>query len=136
MSEDQARDRVNELLTKYVQPHLPGSEFGYVDLMNDKPMDLEAAVRGHDVLVSIIERSPDDTTPCRYIAARQPESVAVGEFYALITLDPEDLGYDKAIALTKAISEPGVFVRLSGDNIEFEPAEFVGVLKAQQANTE
>ena len=136
MNEDQARARVNELFAKYVQPHLPGSEFDYVDLMNDKPMDLEAAVRGHDLLVSIIERSPDDTTPCRYISARQPESVAVGEFYALITLDPEDLGYDKAIAMTKAICEPGVFVRLSGDNIEFEPAEFVGVLKAQQADTE
>jgi hypothetical protein len=136
MTEEQARARINELFTKYVEPHLPGSEFDYVDLINDKPMDLEAAVRGHDVLVSIIERSPDDTTPCRYIAGRQPESVAVGEFYALITLDPDELGYDKAIAMTKAISEPGVFVRLSGDNIEFEPAEFVRVLKAQQADTE
>ncbi len=136
MTEEQARARVDELFTKYVEPHLPGSEFEYVDLMYDRPMDLEAAVRGHDLLVSIIERSPDDTTPCRYIAARQPESVAVGDFYALITLDPEDIGYDKAISLAKSISEPGVFVRLSGDNIEFEPAEFVGVLKAQQAESE
>lgn len=136
MTEDQARARVNELFAKYVQPHLSGGEFEYVDLLNEKPMDLEAAVRGYSLLISVIERSPDDTTPCRYIAARQPESVAVGEFYALITLDPEVIGYDKAIALTKTISEPGVFFRLLHDNIEFEPAEFVGVLKEQQADTE
>jgi len=136
MTEDQARQRIADVFAKYVQPHAPSAELGEPDFLNESPMDLEAEVDGAGVILSVIERSPDDTTDCRSISARQPESVSVGDFYVLVTVDPEDIGYEKAIALTAGVSEPGIFFRLMDDNIEMEPTEFAEMLREHQKDEE
>jgi hypothetical protein len=105
-------------------------------LLNESPMDLEAEVDGAGVILSVIERGPNDTTDCRSISARQPESVSVGDFYVLITVDPEDISYEKAIALTTGVSESGIFFRLMDDNIEMEPTEFAEMLREHQEDEE
>lgn len=132
MNEDQARQRLADIFAKYVQSHLPSAKLGAPDLLNESPMDLEAEVDGAGIILSVIERSPDDTTDCRSISARQPESVAVGDCYVLITLDPEDLGYEKATGLSAGVSEPGIFFRLMDDNIELGPTEFAEMLREHQ----
>ena len=134
MTKDQARQRIADVFSEYVHPHLPSAQLGEPDLLNEHPMDLEAEVDGAGVIVSVIERTPDDVTECRSVSARQPENIAVGDFYVLITLDPEDVGYEKAVALTQAISEPGIFLRLLSDNIELEPAEFTEMLREHQVD--
>jgi hypothetical protein len=136
MNEDQARQRLADVFAKHVQSHLPSAQLGEPDLLNESPMDLEAEVDGAGVILSVIERSPDDTTDCRSISARQPESVSVGDFYVLITVDPEDVGYEKAIALTAGVSESGIFFRLMDDNIEMEPTEFAETLREHQEDEE
>ena len=136
MNEDQARQRLADVFAKHVQSHLPSAQLGEPDLLNESPMDLEAEVDGAGVILSVIERSPDDTTDCRSISARQPESVSVGDFYVLITVDPEDVGYEKAIALTAGVSESGIFFRLMDDNIEMEPTEFAEMLREHQEDEE
>jgi hypothetical protein len=136
MNEDQARQRLADVFAKHVQSHLPSAQLGEPDLLNEKPMDLEVEVDGAGVILSVIERSPDDATDCRSISARQPESVSVGDFYVLITVDPEDVGYEKAIALTAGVSESGIFFRLMDDNIEMEPTEFAEMLREHQEDEE
>ena len=136
MTEDQARQRIADVFAEYVHPHLLSARLGEPDLLNEHPMDLEAEVDGAGVIVSVIERSPDDVTECRSVSARQPESIAVGDFYALITLDPEDLGYEKAISLAAGVSESGIFFRLMDDNIEMQPTEFAEMLREHQEDEE
>ena len=136
MTEDQARQRIADVFAEYVHPHLLSARLGEPDLLNEHPMDLEAEDDGAGVIVSVIERSTDDTTDCRSISARQPESVSVGDFYVLITVDPEDVGYEKAIALTAGVSESGIFFRLMDDNIEVGPTEFAEVLREYQEDEE
>ena len=136
MTEDQARQRIADIFAKYVHAHFPSAQLGDADLLNERPMDLEAEVAGAGVIVSVIERSPDDVTECRPVSARQPESIAVGDFYALITLEPEDLGYEKAISLAAGVSEPGIFFRLMDDNIEMQPTEFAEMLREHQEDEE
>jgi hypothetical protein len=129
MTEEQARARVNEVFAKYVQPHLTSAQLEEPELLDEKPMDLEAGVDGHGVLISVIERSPDDETACRSISASQPAPLVVGEFYVLISIDHEDLGYDKARAICSSVKEPGIFFKQMEDNEEMTPPEFLDALQ-------
>ncbi len=129
MTEQEARQRIADVFARYVQPHCPSAELEEPELLDEKPMDLEAGVDGHGVLISFIERSPDDETACRSISASQPAPLAVGEFYVLISIDHEDLGYDKARAICSSIKEPGIFFRQMEDNEEMTPSEFLEALQ-------
>jgi len=136
MTEDQARARVTEVFTKYVQPHLAGSELEYVDLINEEPMDLEAGVRGGAVVVSVIQKSKDANSPRISTEAIQPESLSVGDFYVLIAMYHEEIGFDKARAICNAIKEDGIFFRHMEDNYEMTPAEFLEALQEWQEEEE
>ena len=129
MTEDQARARISQVFAKYLRPHLSSAQLEEAELLDEQPMDLEASVDGHGVVISIIERSPDDETACRSISASQPDSLAVGDFYVLISVDHEDLGYDNALAICSSVKEPGIFFRRMEDNEEMTPAEFSEALK-------
>ena len=132
MTEEQARERIAGVFAKYVKPHLSSASLGEPDLLSEHPMDLEAEVIGQGVMLSVIERSPDDETPCRTISARQPGSVAVGDFNTLVSIDPESIGFERAIAIAASVSEPGIFFRLLDDNIELEPSDFAEMLREHQ----
>ena len=132
MTEEQARERIDGVFAKYVKPHLSSASLDEPDLLNEHPMDLEAGVVDQGVVLSVIERGPDDDTPSRSISARQPESVAVGDFYTLVSIDPESIGFERAIAIAAGVSEPGIFFRLLDDNIELEPADFAEMLREHQ----
>jgi hypothetical protein len=136
MTEQEARQRIADVFAKYVQPHCPSTELEEAELLDEKPMALEAGVDGHGVLISVIERSPDDETVCHSIAASQPDSIAVGEFYVLISIDHEDLGYDKARAICSSVKEPGIFFRHMEDNEEMTPSEFLEALKQWEEEAE
>lgn len=134
MTEDQARARIDEVFAKYVQPYLPGSELDYVDLLNEKPMDLEAGVRGYAVVVSIIEKS--EPLPRISTEAIQPETLAVGDFYTLIAMYHEEIGFEKARAICNAVKEDGIFFRHMDDNQEMTPSEFLGALQQWEEDGE
>ena len=131
MNEDQARQRIATVFAKYVQPHLPSADLGEADLLDEKPMDLEAEVDGFGA-ISVIEKSVGDDAPRISIAARQPESLARGAFYTLISVYPAEVGYEKALEICAAVNEDGVFFRHMDDNEEMTPADFLVALKQWQ----
>jgi hypothetical protein len=136
MTEEQARARINEVFTKYVQPHLQSAQLEEADLLDEHPMDLEANVSEHGVLISVIERSADDETVSRSVSARQPASLAVGDFYVLISLDHEDLGYDKARAICSSVKDADIFFRQMDDNEEMTAQEYADALQQWQEEEE
>jgi len=136
MTEQQARQRIADVFAKYVQPYLPGSELSYVDLQNEKPLYLEAGVGGQGVVLCVTEKCKGNDEPRLSIEAIQPESLAVGDFYTLISMYHEETGFEKARAICSAVNEDGIFFRHMDDNHEMTPAEFLGALKQWEEEAE